>query len=229
MTHPPGDAGGAAVSPDGKQIAFHSDRDGNFEIYVADINGEAARRRTDDPGIDLAPAWSRDGRQIVFMSNRANKDFDIYRMNADGSGLERLTSGGSNGFPEYSPDGSQLALQIDHDIYIMNLTTKGLRRLTHDPANGMHPTWSPDGRRIAFMSSRNGRGEIFTALADGSDPQVAVTMPSGDAIDPRWSPGGKRIIFVHVPGGMAHSQDPDQQHIVYIVELETGRLQRISK
>lgn len=232
LTFPPGNAGGAAYSPDGTQMAFHSDRDGNLEIYVMNSNGVAARRLTNDPGIDQAPAWSRDGRQIVFMSNRVNKkDFDIFRMDADGSNLERLTTSGSNWFPQYAPDGSQLALQIGRDIYIMSLATRQPRRLTHEPLNGMYPTWSRDGERIAFMSWRNGPSQIFTANADGSDPKAVVTMPSGDAIDPRWSPDGKYIAFVHVPkGGVASGKpDPRQQHIVFVVELGTGRLQRISR
>ncbi len=193
-------------------------------------NGNAPRRLTNDPGIDQAPAWSPDGQQIVFMSDRANKEFDIFRMNADGSGLERLTTSGANGFPQYSPDGSQLALDVGHDVYVMSLSTRGLRRITHDPANGMHPTWSPDGRRLAFMSWRNGRSEIFTARVDGTEPQAVVTMPTGGAIDPRWSPDGLRIAFVHAPeGGINRIQATNQQYIVYVLELDTGRLQRISR
>lgn len=232
LTFPPGDADGAAYSPDGTRIAFHTQRDGNLEIYVMNSNGNAPRRLTHDPGIDQAPAWSRDGKQIVFMSNRVNKkDFDIFRMEADGSHLERLTTAGSNWFPQYSPDGGQLALQIGHDVYIMSLASSELRRITYEPANGMHPTWSRDGHRIAFMSWRNGSSQIFTANADGSDSRAVVTMPSGDVVDPRWSPDGKYIAFVHVPGGGVASgkDDARQQGVVFVLELDTGRLQRISR
>jgi TolB protein len=225
-----GDNGGPAFSPDGTLLAFHSDRDGNFEIYVAQADGGAPRPITHDPAIDQMPAWSRDGTQIVFMSNRAGgKNFDIYRMNKDGSNVERLTTSGSNWFPEYSPDGSQLALHVERDIYIMSLATKGLRRITYEPTNGMHPSWSPDGRRLAFMSWRNGRSEIFTSAVDGSDAQVLVTMPTGDAIDPRWSPDGNYIAFVHVPSGAGDGRDSNGQRVVYIVEFKSGRLTRISR
>src|SRR5688572_3615803 len=175
------------------------------------------------------PAWSRDGTQIVFMSNRGGKAFDLYRMNADGSGVEPLTTGGTSWNPEYSPDGGQLALNQERDVFIMSLSTKGLRRVTYEPSNDLHPTWSPDGHRLAFTSSRNGRGEIFTSRVDGTNPQPLVTMPTGDAIDPRWSPDGRFIAFVHAPGGDGKGQDSSGERVVYIVEVDSGRLQRISR
>jgi Tol biopolymer transport system component len=76
------------------------------------------------------------------------------------------------------------------------------KRLTSDPENGMHPSWSPDGKRIAFMSWRTGRTELFTMNADGSDQKKLLTLDKGGAIDPRWSPDGSRIAFVHLPEGM---------------------------
>jgi len=228
----PADEGGGAYSPDGNLIAFHSDRDGNFEIYVMNAEGEAVRRLTDDPGIDQAPAWSPDGKQLVFMSNRGNPGFDVMRMNADGSGVERLTTTGANGYPQYARDGLQLALHVGRDVYVMSLSTRGLRRLTYEShnGNGMYPTWSPDGSRLAFMSWRNGRTEIFTIKADGTEEQVVVTMPTGDAVDPRWSPDGRFLAFVHLPeGGITNAQQTPSQCIVYTVELGTGRLTRISR
>jgi TolB protein len=226
-----GDDGGPAYSPDGQWIAFDSDRDGNFEIYIMRAgNSSEVRRLTIDPGRDLSPAWSPDGRSLVFMSTRDNPEFDIYRMDADGGNVQRLTHGGSNWFPQYSPDGTRIALHVMRDIHVLTLATGGLRRLTHEPANGMYPSWSPDGRRMAFMSWRNGRTEIFTANADGSEPAVLVTMPSGDAVDPRWSPDGQRIAFVHVPaGGLGEAQTAGQERLIYLVELSSRRLTRVSR
>jgi len=231
LTNHAGDEGGPTYSPDGKWLAFWGSWNGNSEIYVRRVGTETDIPLTNSQAIDRAPAWSRDGRQIVFMSNRDNKDFDLYRMDAaDGGHLERLTHGRSNGFPEYSPDGGQIILHVDRDVYIMSLVNQGLRRVTQDPYNGMHPTWSPDGHQIAFMSWRNGRSEIFTARPDGTEPQVVVTMPTGDAVDPRWSPDGRSIAFVHVPNGIAReSPVAAALGIVYVVELDSGRLSRVSK
>ena len=233
ITNTSSDEGGPAFSPDGAQIAFDADRDGNFEIYVtrADGTSPAPLRLTTHPGRDVAPAWSPDGKKIAFMSNRDNPEFDIYEMNADGTNVRRLTSGGSNWFPQYSPDGTLIATHIMRDVHVMNIATGTVRRLTHEPFNGMYPSWSPDGKRIAFMSWRNGPTELFTMnAADGSDQEMVVTMPRGDAVDPRWSPDGNRLLFVHVPeGGLEGPQKDTQERIIYVADLKSGKLTRISR
>src|SRR4030095_2816143 len=220
------DEGAPAFSPDGKLIAYDTDRDGNYEIYTIGADGLGARRLTRHPGRDLAPAWAPDGSKIVFMSDRdARPEFDIYRMNPDGSAVERLTTKPTTWFPQYSPDGRRLAMHVWRDVHIMDLATKSLKRLTHHPLNGMYPTWSPDGNRLAFMSSRNGPTELFTMKADGTDQLRVVTMPRGSAIDPRWSPAGDRLVFVHVPEENAQDdQAAHQQRIIYVAELATGKL-----
>lgn len=92
-----------ALSPDGRKIAFASDRDGNPEIYVIDVDGGNLRRLTDDPAIDEYPTWSPDGQWIAFHSNR-DGDFDIYIMRPDGSDLRRLTDDPADDMqPAWSP------------------------------------------------------------------------------------------------------------------------------
>lgn len=236
LTNTTADEGGPAFSPDGKQVAFDTDRDGNFEIYVMDVNGGAPRRLTDHPGRDVSATWSRDGKRLAFMSDRdsppgtATPNFDIYLMNADGTGVERLTTTHSNWFPQFSPDGLKIAFHVWRDVHVMDVATRSILRLTHDPANGMYPTWSRDSQRLAFMSWRNGRTEIFTMNADGSNQQPIVTMPRGGAIDPRWSPDGTRIAFVNVPEETAHDeQNPEHHRVIYVVEVASGKLTMLSR
>jgi TolB protein len=236
LTNTPADEGGPTFSPDGKQIAFDTDRDGNFEIYVMEQSGLDPRRLTNHPARDVSPAWSRDGRRIVFMSDRDSPpgttapNFDLYLMNPDGSNVERLTTTSSNWFPVFSPDGLKLAFHHWRDVHVLDMTTRETRKLTHDPANGMHPTWSRDSQRLAFMSWRNGRTEIFTMYGDGSGQRPIVTMPRGGAIDPRWSPDGTRIAFVNVPEETAHDeQNPGHHRIIYVVEVASGKLTMLSR
>jgi Tol biopolymer transport system component len=231
ITRTPADEGAPAFSPDGKLIAYDTDRDGNYEIYTIGADGLGPRRLTRHPGRDLAPAWAPDGSKIVFMSDRdIRPEFDVYRMNPDGSAVERLTTKPTNWFPQYSPDGRRLAMHVWRDVHVMDLATKALKRLTYDPLNGMYPTWSPDGQRLAFMSSRNGPTELFTMNADGTDQQRVVTMPRGSVIDQRWSPACDRLVFVHVPEETAQDdQSGTQERIIYVAELATGKLTRLSR
>lgn len=229
LTRTPADEGGPAFSPDGQFVAFDSDAGGSFDIWVMRRDGTDVRRLTTDPARDVAPAWSPDGRHITFMSSRDNPEFDLYEMSADGSGVRRLTHGSSNWFPQYSADATRLAFHVMRDVHVMDLRTSAMTRLTTDPLNGMHPSWSPDGRQIAFMSWRNGRTELFRMNADGSGQELLLSMPDGDAVDPRWSPSGDAIAFVHVPsGGVIAAQDATQERIVYVMDIKTKALTRLS-
>ena len=92
-----------AISPDGKKIAFATNRDENTEIYVIDAGGGNLRRVTNDDGADTTPAWSSDGQWIAFASDR-DGDFEIYIVRADGSGLRQLTNNtAGDGQPAWSP------------------------------------------------------------------------------------------------------------------------------
>ena len=226
---PEADEGAPAFSPDGKSLAFDTDRDGNFEIYLTDVDGNQSRRLTRHPGRDLSPAWSPDSSKIAFMSDRGGKGFDVHIMNADGTNIQQVTTTGSAWFPQFSPDGDHLAMHIGRDVHVLDLKTRALRRLTADPANGMYPSWSNDGR-IAFMTWRNGRTELFTMFTSGEQQERLVSMPRGGAIDPRWSPDGKRIVFVNTPEATPDApQSADQWRVIYVVDLETRKMTRLSR
>jgi Tol biopolymer transport system component len=229
LTKTPEAEGYPAWSPDGREIAFESHTsDGNFDVYVMNADGSNVRRLTRDPRRDVAPAWSPDGSKIAFMSDRGGREFNLYWMNADGTDPQQLTSGETDWFPQFSPDGHRLVFHRWDDVHVMDLDARKPTRLTVAPDNGMYPTWSPDGTRIAFMSWRGGPAVIYTMNADGTNQMPLAHMPRGSAIDPRWSPDGTAIVFVHVPEMAAsEAQAANQTRVLYKVDLATGSLKRL--
>ena len=136
------------------------------------------------------------GAQIAFVSDRTGLP-QLYIMNTDGSGVQRMTDGGYASSPSWSPDGQFIAFAWDRkygpgapggqDIYIMNVTTKFWTQLTHDGGRCDFPTWSPDGRHIAYANSADGRADhtrIWSMLADGTQKRP-LTGPGADM--PNWS------------------------------------------
>jgi TolB protein len=126
-------------SPDGRAIAFRSDRDGNGEVYVVNTDGTDLRRLTRDPASDGGAFWSPDGRKLFFVRFRHGNS-DIYVVNVDGSGRRNLTPDARparrarDGSPVLSPDGGRIAFVSERDgnrqIYVMNADGSGQRRLT---------------------------------------------------------------------------------------------------
>ncbi len=115
----------AAWSPDGKQVAFASSRDGNFEIYAMNVSGGPPRRLTRSPGLDIRPAWSPDGKRIAFTSNRSGR-YQIHVMRADGSHercIERPTD--RDDYAAWHPDGKRLVVVSERagkaDLYLLDV------------------------------------------------------------------------------------------------------------
>ena len=184
-----------AWSSDGKSLAFSSSRSGDSEIYVADITGSNPKRLTDTKGPDVSPTWNpKTNAQIAWVSGRTGLP-QIYTMASDGTNVVRLTDQGYAVSPSWSPNGQFLAFGwIRHygpgapgasDIYVMDVASKQWVQLTHDGGRNDFPTWSPDGRHIAFQSNRTGKTQIWSMLADGS--QARQLTSGGENSQPNWS------------------------------------------
>jgi Tol biopolymer transport system component len=196
--------GGLVLRGDSGRIAFTSNRNGNYEIYVTNADGSGLTNLTNNVADDGSPAWSPDGKQIAFSSNR-DGNYEIYVMHTDGSGVTRLTNDEADYVrPEWSPDGRQIAFSSDrtsnNEIYVMNADGSGQTRLTNNEASDSYPSWSPDGRQITFSSNRDGNWEIYVMNTDGSGVDN-LTNNTADDWGLRWSPNGKQITFSSDRGG----------------------------
>ena len=137
--------------------------------------------------------------RIAFVSKR-DGNWEIYVMNADGSGKSNLTNHpGFDSHPTWSPDGSKIAFYSDRDgdnnIYVMNSDGSNQVQLTSDPASDLTPAWSPDGTKIAFVSDRGGSTSIWIMNPDGSEP-TNITPFRKRARWPAWSPDSSQVAFV---------------------------------
>ena len=156
-------------SPDGKFVAFSRDGD----IYITSSSGEILRRLTRSPAIDISPTWSPDGKKIAFVSDRAGTP-NIYVISSGGGRPVRITSGGYNTDPVWSPNASVNRIAFVKvsksraDIYTVGADGRGQQRLTSSGRNE-HPDWSPDGHYITFSSKRGGRRQIYIMYLNGEN------------------------------------------------------------
>ena len=223
-------------SPDGRAIAFVSNRDGNPEIYVMNADGSEPRRLTQEALRDGGPAWSPDGRKIAF-ERWVGRHPDIYVMNADGSGQRSLTTGSAmDVLPVWSPDGRKIAfvrresfigkprpsgppgfrILFRNYLYVVNADGSGLRMLTRDPSYGgpVPPVWSPGGRTIRF-----GRTVVNV---DGSG---LLTLPRSIPATGVWSPDRRKIVFV----SLSQTGPPPPNYDVYVVNADGSALRRLTR
>jgi TolB protein len=177
-------------SPDGSRIAFMSQRDGNSEIYVMNRNGSGVRRLTNNSAGESSPTWSPTGTQIAFTSDRSGSA-QIWLMDADGLNQRRLTFGESYADrATWSPAPyNEIAYAAQsgpgYDIRIFDVATGQTRTLTDGVGTNESPAFSPNGRHVAFISSRLGKMHIFTMARDGRG--LRQITRAGANTYPNWS------------------------------------------
>ena len=199
-----------SFSPDGRQIIFNSDRDGNSEIYLMNIDGSGIRRMTNDPAKEAFHAFSPDGTQIVFNSNRENEKVGIYLLNANDPLPQAIKLSDTKYNAEIRPgcwsrDGTKIVYMSDaggekFNVYSMAVEQGGASLLTDPNTDVMGAAISPDGTYAALAVKTGDGGELrVLEIASGKQRTVAVTENTDLA--PSWSPDGAMIAFANKADG----------------------------
>jgi Tol biopolymer transport system component len=156
---------------------------------------------TADPGVELYPSFSPDGKWIVYAGDQAGKR-DIYLRSVSGENAIKLTkdSPADDDQPAYSPDGTRIAFRSEREgggIFVMGPTGEAVKRVTH---GGYRPTWSPDGTQLAYATENvplfpqnvEAQGELWVVDVR---TEASRKLAAADAVLPSWSPHGYRIAF----------------------------------
>jgi Tol biopolymer transport system component len=230
---------GIGWSPSGKRFVFMSNGgEGNYDLFLRGLGGDAATRLTDHKEKDGHAHWSPAADNlVVFVSGRTGKG-DLYVMDVSTRTTSRLTPGGKAYlYPRWSPDGKKIAAthgsNENHDIYVIDDAdrTGGLetgRALTSWPWDDIRPVWSPDGTKIAFYSNYNPAGNpkvwsILVVASDGTDPRegegLAARVAAEDVVPdvetgPAWMPDSAGIVYV--------KNDPHGYNPIHIVDFKSG-------
>ena len=155
-------------------ISFSSNRTGDSDIYIMDINGKNLRNLTTPPAYDAKATWAPNGRAFAFVSNR-DGNYEIYVMERSETVPRRLTNHPRlDSDPAWSPDGNWIAFRsqrhrpANSDIYKIDINGENLQQLTDDGEYNSSPAWSPDGKQIVFHSMRRGTSSLYVMNADGT-------------------------------------------------------------
>jgi TolB protein len=181
---------GACWAPDGKELVLCMSHKGNPDIFTIDLQGKILKQLVEHWGIDVSPAFSPDATRLAFVSNRSGSP-QIYLMEISSGRVDRLTYEGKY---NTSPAWSSLNRIVfvgktngNFDIFTLEPDGGRIKRLTADAGNNEDPCWSPDGRYIAFSSSRTGQYHIYIMNANGRT-QRRVTFDKGKQTSPSWGP-----------------------------------------
>jgi TolB protein len=220
-------------SPDGRQMAFISERDYNREVYLMDSDGGNGRNLSQHPDADIEPVWSPDGTQIAFVSERDGSN-QVYVTDENGTQPRPLVHSFSRNLA-WSPDGSRMTYISSGDIFLIEDGCQrgdgdcrtNARNLTQSQYIEALQSWSPDNRHLVFQINRAVQQQIYTldvACLDESitchDSTRLLTAGLDRPMMPTWSPDGSEVVMIANNNGSAE---------LYLVNLNTGTPRRLTQ
>jgi len=192
---------GPSLSPDGRWVAFVSNRDGQWDIYIGLVTGGSLIRITSDPNIETRPRWSPDGTHLLFARLNDLGLNDLWVVPALGGAARRIVLNGLN--PTWSPDGRSIAYSSGGTIWVCEASGANPRAVTRPepPLAHHHPAFSHDGRSLAFVRRRDGPYSELAVADVGAGTMKTLTNDHALALSPVWSPDDRFIYFTSSRGG----------------------------
>jgi Tol biopolymer transport system component len=194
-----------AISPDGRSVAFVSNRDGHFNIYVGLARGGNLVQITHDSNLESAPSWSPDGTRLTYARLNHWGLWDVWEVPALGGSPRRVILNAAD--PAWSPDGHSLAYEnlVDGAIWISGTSGENAHQavpLGREHGLNTQPRFSPDGRRIAFcIRGADGGPDGSLAVADLESGKTRLLTQQAMSLSPAWSADGRFIYFASSRGG----------------------------
>lgn len=204
------------------RIAYVTKAGARYSLHVTDADGEGGQIALGSPEPIISPAWSPDGKELVYVSFESRKA--VIWLQEVGSGRRRVLANyrGTNSAPAFSPDGKQLAMSLSRDggtqLFMIGRDGQGLRRLTQSSAIDTEPVFSPDGQTLYFVSDRGGGPQIYRMPVAGGSVE-RVSFSGNYNISPAISPDGRTLAYVARSGG---------SFSVSTLDIASGKVQQIS-
>jgi TolB protein len=207
----------AAVSPDGRRVAYVSFKDRYHFLYVLELETGVSTALSKRVGMNSSPAWHPNGNSLAMVLSK-DGNAEIYSINADGSNLQRLTNEPSlDTSPTFSPNGARIAFVSDRfglpQVCVMNADGSGVTRLSYQGGSAYDPVWSPDGRYIAYVGVRSGEGQQIYMLEVDNPQNYRRLTDARNNESPSWSQDSRHVVFSTTRRGRPE---------LWTVTIETG-------